>query len=68
MVKYENFERLLQYPIKRRNLIIGAGAFTGLAIASQFSHQRAIASGRFLDNPFKLGVASGEPYPNSVLR
>jgi alkaline phosphatase D len=67
MVKYENFERLLHNPIKRRNLIIGAGAFTGLAIASQFSHQRAIASGRFSDNPFKLGVASGEPYANSVV-
>ncbi|MBW4560806.1 MAG: alkaline phosphatase [Mojavia pulchra JT2-VF2] len=67
MVKYENFERLLHNSIKRRNFIIGAGAFTGLAIASQFSHQRAIAQGRFSDNPFKLGVASGEPYPNSVV-
>ncbi|MBD2338798.1 alkaline phosphatase [Calothrix sp. FACHB-156] len=67
MFKYENFERLLHHPMKRRNLIIGAGAFTGLAIASQFSHQRAIANTRFSDNPFKLGVASGEPYANSVV-
>lgn len=62
-----NFENLLQHRIKRRNVIIGAGAFTGLAIASQFPHQRAIATGRFTDYPFKLGVASGEPYPSSVV-
>ncbi|MBD2449340.1 alkaline phosphatase [Nostoc sp. FACHB-152] len=67
MAKGWNFEQLLQYRIKRRNLIIGAGAFSGLAIASQFPHQRAIANPRFSDYPFKLGVASGEPYPNSVV-
>jgi alkaline phosphatase D len=67
MAKNWNFEQLLQHRIKRRNLIIGAGAFTGFAIASQFPHQRAIANGRFSDYPFKLGVASGEPYPNSVV-
>ncbi|MBD2354912.1 alkaline phosphatase [Tolypothrix sp. FACHB-123] len=67
MFKYENFERLLHSSIKRRNLIIGAGAFTGLAIASQFSHQRAIAKTKFSTNPFTLGVASGEPDDNSVV-
>jgi len=67
MAKNWNFEQLLQHRINRRNLIIGAGAFTGFAIASQFPHQRAIAKPRFSDYPFKLGVASGEPYPNSVV-
>ncbi|OUL21923.1 alkaline phosphatase [Nostoc sp. RF31YmG] len=67
MLKYGNFERLLHNPIKRRNLIVGAGVFTGLAIASQFSHQRAIAKGRFSDYPFKLGVASGDPDDTSVV-
>lgn len=67
MADYLNFERLLRNRIKRRNLIIGAGAFTGLAVTSQFSHQRAIATGRFSDYPFKLGVASGEPYATSVV-
>ncbi|MBD6616049.1 alkaline phosphatase [Komarekiella sp. 'clone 1'] len=67
MVDYRNFEQFLQSRIKRRNLIIGAGAFTGLAIANQFSHQPAIARGRFSNYPFTLGVASGEPYPTSVV-
>ncbi|WP_427156963.1 alkaline phosphatase D family protein [Aliinostoc sp. HNIBRCY26] len=67
MVDYRNVQQFLQSRVKRRNLIIGAGAFTGLAIASQFPQQRAIAKGRFSDYPFKLGVASGEPYDTSVV-
>lgn len=41
MVNYHNVQKFLQSRIKRRNLIIGAGAFTGLAIASQFSPQKS---------------------------
>ena len=67
MADYFNFERLLGNRIKRRNLIIGAGAFTGLTLASQFSHDRVMARGRFSDYPFKLGVASGEPDATSVV-
>ncbi|MEH2350931.1 MAG: hypothetical protein V7K55_23595 [Nostoc sp.] len=33
MVDYRNFERFLHSRMKRRNLIIGAGALSGLAIA-----------------------------------
>jgi alkaline phosphatase D len=62
-----NLERSLKHKIKRRSLITGAGALTGLAIASQFSHQKAMAIRRFSDYPFKLGVASGEPFPTSVV-
>ncbi|QSJ18285.1 alkaline phosphatase [Nostoc sp. UHCC 0702] len=67
MADYRNFGQLLQTRIKRRNLIIGAGAFTGLAIANQFPVSRAIATGRFSDYPFKLGVASGDPDDTSVV-
>ncbi len=67
MVDYSNFEQFLNSRIKRRNLIIGAGALTGLAIASQFTNQRAIAQVKFANYPFTLGVASGEPYPTSVV-
>ncbi len=66
MVDY-NFERFLYSQIKRRNLIIGAGALTGLAIASQFSNLRALAQVKFSNYPFTLGVASGEPDPTSVV-
>ncbi|MBD2434968.1 PhoD-like phosphatase N-terminal domain-containing protein [Fischerella sp. FACHB-380] len=47
--------------------MIGAGALTGLVLASQFSHQRAIAQVPFSSYPFTLGVASGEPYPTSIV-
>ena len=61
-----NFERLLSSKIRRRQVLIGAGGLTGLAIATQLP-TRAIAQAKFSDYPFKLGVASGEPLPNSVI-
>ncbi|WP_445632402.1 Alkaline phosphatase [Nostoc sp. DSM 114161] len=67
MVDFHNIEKLLQSRIKRRNLIIGAGALSGLAIANQFSHQTASAKTRFSNYPFTLGVASGDPDATSVV-
>ncbi|MBD2676662.1 MULTISPECIES: alkaline phosphatase [Nostoc] len=67
MVDFHNIERLLQSRIKRRNLIIGAGALSGFAIANQFSHQTASATTRFSNYPFTLGVASGDPDATSVV-
>jgi hypothetical protein len=52
--------RLLSASFKRRDLLRGAGALTGVAIASQFPRQ-AIAQPRFSGYPFTLGVASGDP-------
>jgi alkaline phosphatase D len=61
-----HIQRLLSTKVKRRNLLIGAGAMTGLAIASQWS-QRALAQPKFSADPFSLGVASGDPLPDSVV-
>jgi len=61
-----DFERLLSSRVKRRQVLIGAGALTGLAVASQWSN-KVIAQPRFSAYPFSLGVASGEPLPNGVL-
>ncbi len=61
-----NFDRLLSSRIRRRQVLVGAGALTGLAIANQFSG-RVVAKSKFSDYPFQLGVASGEPLPNSVI-
>lgn len=58
---------LLSTRLKRRNLIIGAGAMTGLAIANGWSTGRVLAQPKFSDYPFKLGVASGDPFPDSVV-
>lgn len=67
MIDYNDVNSILSSRIKRRSLIIGAGALTGLVIASQFSNTRAIAQVKFGNYPFTLGVASGEPYPTSVV-
>lgn len=58
--------RILSVPAKRRQLLIGAGALTGFAIANQFP-KRVIAQPKFSAYPFSLGVASGDPLPNSVV-
>ena len=61
-----SLERLLTARLKRRGLLIGAGVMTGFALASQWS-RRAIAQPKFSAYPFSLGVASGDPLPDSVV-
>jgi alkaline phosphatase D len=61
-----NFERFLSTQLKRRSFLIGAGTLTGMAIASQGSN-RVIAQPRLSAYPFSLGVASGDPLPDSIV-
>lgn len=61
-----NFDQLLLSKVKRRRLLLSAGALTGLALASQWP-KRAIAQPKFSAYPFSLGVASGDPLPDSVV-
>ncbi|NJM47836.1 MAG: alkaline phosphatase [Alkalinema sp. RU_4_3] len=61
------FERLLLTRMKRRNLLVGAGSLLGTTVISQFPNQRLLANPRFSNNPFTLGVASGDPLPDSVV-
>ena len=61
-----DFDRLLSSRIRRRNLLAGAGALAGFAMTTQFS-RRVIAQPRFSAYPFTLGIASGDPYPTSVV-
>ncbi|MBD2019975.1 alkaline phosphatase [Leptolyngbya sp. FACHB-36] len=60
-------EQLFSRRINRRQLLAGAGAMTGLAIATQFPGRRVIAEPTFSNYPFSLGVASGDPLANSVV-
>jgi alkaline phosphatase D len=60
-------EQIFSSRMNRRRLLIGAGAMTGLAIASQFSHSRVLATPTFSNYPFSLGVASGDPLATSVV-
>ena len=55
-------ERLFSSQIRRRSFLMGA-ALTGLAGATSTRQMQPIWS----DYPFSLGVASGEPLPNSVV-
>ncbi|MDJ0726942.1 MAG: alkaline phosphatase D family protein [Prochloraceae cyanobacterium] len=48
--------------ISRRNLLLATGSMASIAIANQ-----VIANPKYQDYPFTLGVASGEPLPNSVV-
>ena len=43
------------------------GALAGMAAAAQFTPAPATAAPRYSDNPFTLGVASGEPLPDGVV-
>ena len=61
-----DFDRLLSSRIRRRNLLAGVGALAGFAMTTQFS-RRVIAQPRFSAYPFTLGIASGDPYPTSVV-
>src|SRR5262245_9596103 len=48
----------------RRSFLIGVGAFSGLAITGQFP---SLSQTKFSADPFSLGVASGDPLPDSVV-
>ncbi|HEY9783592.1 MAG TPA: alkaline phosphatase [Leptolyngbyaceae cyanobacterium] len=58
--------RLLSTQVSRRRLLLGAGALTGFAIATQWQN-KVIAQPKFSNYPFSLGVASGDPLPDSVV-
>ena len=49
----------------RRDFLLSAGLLTGLTIASK--SQPVLANPRFSGYPFTLGVASGDPLPDSVV-
>lgn len=63
---YSNIHQLLLNRLNRRTLLIGAGALTGLAIATG-GQRKVLAHPKFSNYPFTLGVASGEPLPDSVV-
>ncbi|MBD2502545.1 alkaline phosphatase D family protein [Anabaena azotica] len=50
---------------RRRDFLLVAGFFTGLAVASQWHPVKAQT--RFSGYPFSLGVTSGDPLPDSVV-
>ncbi|NJL86970.1 MAG: alkaline phosphatase [Leptolyngbyaceae cyanobacterium SM1_1_3] len=59
-------QQILSTRLRRRGLLVGTGALTGLAIAGQWP-QRVLAQTRFSAYPFTLGVASGDPLPDGVV-
>lgn len=64
-MEFIDYNRLLANKYKRRNFLLGAGFLTGLTITSQW--HPVLANPRFSAYPFSLGVASGDPLPDSVV-
>ncbi|MCU0493088.1 MAG: alkaline phosphatase D family protein [Chloroflexaceae bacterium] len=62
-----NMRELLASSLTRRRFLASASAFAGLALISQLPASTASAAPRFGGNPFTLGVASGDPRPDSVV-
>lgn len=65
-MEWFDFEGLLPSQMRRRRFLINAGAMTSLAIASQWA-SKTLAQPKFSNYPFSLGVASGDPLPDSVV-
>ncbi len=65
-MEHINFQGLLSTTAKRRRFLLGAGTLTASAIASLWTH-KVVALSRFSAYPFSLGVASGDPLPDSVV-
>jgi alkaline phosphatase D len=59
--------RLLANPLTRRRFLASAGALAGLAALSSLPSSVVGATPSLPDYPFTLGVASGEPEPDSVI-
>jgi alkaline phosphatase D len=53
--------------IGRRSLLKGMGAAAVLLGTGAFQSGRVLAQPAFLDDPFKLGIASGDPLPDGVV-
>src|SRR5499426_3123055 len=56
-----------QFAVNRRNFLIGAAAFSGLAMTGQLPSQTKTGASSFSTDPFTLGVASGDPLPDGVV-
>ena len=61
-----HFKRLLSTQLGRRSFLKSAGGLAGIALVSQW-FRPAVAQPKFSAYPFSLGVASGEPLPDSVV-
>uniref|UniRef100_B8HNM8 Alkaline phosphatase n=1 Tax=Cyanothece sp. (strain PCC 7425 / ATCC 29141) TaxID=395961 RepID=B8HNM8_CYAP4 len=64
-----NLDRLLGLKLQRRSLLLGTGFLAALACSEVLSHASTatIAQPKFAAYPFSLGVASGDPLPESVV-
>ncbi|MGB8701532.1 MAG: alkaline phosphatase D family protein [Thermosynechococcaceae cyanobacterium] len=58
---------LLTAKLKRRSFLLGTSAMAGSVIIAKTWSDRVLAQPKFPAYPFSLGVASGDPWPNSVV-
>ncbi|WP_174614554.1 alkaline phosphatase D family protein [Virgibacillus ihumii] len=64
-------EETMQKNVDRRGFIEGAGKIAGVSlgmvIAQSMTGVKVVAEAKFSDYPFSLGVASGDPLPDSIV-
>jgi alkaline phosphatase D len=60
-------ERMLSLRLDRRHFLRASGSLTALAAMGQLPGDDALTAPGFTSNPSSLGVASGDPLPDSVV-
>jgi alkaline phosphatase D len=54
-------------PLCRRKFLLVTGSLSAAALWSNRALGRVLQAPKFADNPFQLGVASGDPMPNGIV-
>ena len=65
-MKYQPYNNLVER-LSRRQLLNAAAILGTAAVAAPIFSRRTLAAPIFMDYPFQLGVASGDPQPNGVV-
>lgn len=66
-MQHNSSRRGLATPLNRRRFLAGAGTTLGGLTAFNYVTRGTAMAHRFIDYPFTLGVASGDPWPESVV-
>ncbi len=65
-MKYQPYNNLIER-LSRRQLLNAAAILGTAAVAAPIFSRKTLAAPIFMDYPFQLGVASGDPQPNGVV-
>lgn len=66
-MSHSTFSKAHDWSVGRRQFLYAAGGFAGLVLANPLQSLAQPEEQSFSSNPFTLGVASGDPLPDSVV-